>query len=68
MGRSKDELEAIRNSGQVPFRFLGNMRGVVIQDHPDFDLGCIKTVESFEKIDKFSASMPVLDIPMEKAG
>ena len=53
MGRSKDELEAIWNRSQVPFRFLGNMRGVVIQDDPDFDFGCIKTVERFEKINKF---------------
>ena len=68
MGRSKDELEAIRNRGQVPFRFLGNMRGVVIQDHPDFDLGGIKMIERFEKINKFGTSMPVLDIPMDMAG
>jgi hypothetical protein len=60
MGRSKDELEAIRNRGQIPFRFFGNMRGVIIQDHPDFDLGGIKMIERFEKIDKFGTSMPVV--------
>ena len=68
MGRSKDELEAIRNRGQVPFRLLGNMRRVIIQDHPDLELGGIKTIEGFEKINKLGASMSVLDIPMDMAG
>ncbi len=44
------------------------MRGVVIQDDADFDLGCIKTVKRFEKINKFGTSVPVLNISMDMAG
>jgi hypothetical protein len=67
MGWSKDELEAVWNGREVSFRFFGNVGGMIVEDHSNFDIWGIEVIKFLKKICELYTSMPVLNIPMDVA-
>ena len=57
LGR-EDEFEAARRLiGEPGPGFLGDMRGMVVEDQPDCRLGRIGNVDELEEFDEFAAAM-----------
>src|SRR6266566_2121107 len=69
MLRRKGELEAFGRLGIEPGPgFLGDVRGVIIQDQLNRGVGRISGIEKFEEFDELSAAMAVSDESVDLAG
>ena len=68
LGR-EDEFEAARRLiGEPGFGFLGDVRGMIVEDQPDCRMGRIGGVDELEEFDEFAAAMAVLDQGVNLAG
>ena len=66
---SKGEFEAVRwLIGEPGFGFLGDVRGMIVEDHLDRGVCRIGAVEKLEEFDKFAAAMAILDQGVDLAG
>ena len=62
MLRREGEFEAAgRLLGEPSFGFLGNVRGMIVEDQLDRRVGWIGGVEKLEEFDEFAAAVAILD-------
>ena len=66
---SEGEFEAAGGLiGEPGFGFLGDVRGVIVEDQLDRGVGRIGGVEKLEEFDEFAAAVAVLDEGVNRAG
>ena len=66
---SEGEFEAAGGLiGEPGFGFLGDVRGVIVEDQLDRGVGRIGRVEKLEEFDEFAAAMAIPDQGMDLAG
>ena len=54
--------------GEPSFGFLGNVRGMIVEDQLDRRVGWIGGVEKLEEFDEFAAAVAILDQSVNRAG
>src|SRR5215469_18479642 len=65
----EDEFEtASRLIGEPGPGFLGDMRGMIVEDQLDGRMGRIGGIDELEEFDEFAAAMAVLDQSVNLAG
>ena len=55
-------------SASQSFGFLGNVRGMIVEDQLDRRVGWIGGVEKLEEFDEFAAAVAILDQSVNRAG
>ena len=66
---SKSEFEAMRGLiGKPSLGFLGDVRGMIVEDQFDRCVGRIGGVEKLEEFDEFAAAVAIPDQGMDLAG
>ena len=67
-GREGEFEAAGRLLGEPSFGFLGNVRGMIVEDQFDRRVGWIGGVEKLEEFDEFAAAVAILDQSVNRAG
>ena len=68
LGREGEFEAAGRLLGEPSFGFLGNVRGMIVEDQLDRRVGWIGGVEKLEEFDEFAAAVAILDQSVNCAG
>src|SRR5271155_5382983 len=67
LGREGEFEAAGRLIGEPSFGFLGNVRGMIVEDQLDRRVGWIGGVEKLEEFDEFAAAVAILDQSVNRA-